>query len=49
MAAELRDTRSERRQGSSSDISRVREKARIALMFVVSTQVDGRRSEAYLR
>ena len=32
MAAELRDTRSERRKGSSSDISSVREKARIALL-----------------
>ena len=32
MAAELRDSRSERRQGSSSDISSVREKARIALL-----------------
>ena len=32
MATELRDTRSERRKGSSSDISSVREKARIALL-----------------
>ena len=32
MAAELRDTRSGRRKGSSSDISSVREKARIALL-----------------
>ena len=32
MAAELRDSRSGRRQGSSSDISSVREKARIALI-----------------
>ena len=32
MAAELRDSRSARRQGSSSDIRSVREKARIALL-----------------
>ena len=32
MAAELRDTRSGRRKGSSSDISSVREKARIELL-----------------
>ena len=32
MAAELRDSRSVRRQGSSSDIRSVREKARIALL-----------------
>ena len=41
MAAELRDTRSGRRKGSSSDISSVREKARIALLRKGSSWFKG--------